>query len=100
WYKDGAQFKTRAGQAYANNALDAGFSYPANRKMTHMSNDYWVISPGSGASTLDVDANFPSALTSPRATVLAFGSGGGIVEQEIVLDGNGDGSLPAPITFD
>jgi hypothetical protein len=100
WYKDGAQFHTRAGQQYTNNPLDAGFSYPADTKMTHMSNDYWVISPGSGASTLDVDADFPSALTSPRATVLSFDSGGAIVEQEVALDGNGDGSLPTPITFD
>jgi hypothetical protein len=100
WYKDGALFKTRAGQSYAVKPLDAGFSYPADTKMTHMSNDYWVLTPGAGASTLDVDADFPSAVTSPRATVLSFNAGGGIVEQEIALDGNGDGSLPAPITFD
>jgi hypothetical protein len=100
WYKDGAQFNTRAGQAYANTALDAGSSYNKDRGMTHMSNDYWVIRPGTGASTLDIDANFPGADTSPRATVLSFPTGGGIVEQEIALDGSGDGSLPSPITFD
>jgi hypothetical protein len=99
WYKDGSQFSTRAAQRYANTALSPG-SYNADTKMTHMSNDYWVIHPGSGASTLDIDANFPSAITSPRATVLSFNDGGGIVEQEIALDGNGDGGLLAPITFD
>ncbi len=101
WYKDGAQFNTRAGQKYTNTALPpAGAPYAADTKMTHMSNDYWVISPGAGATTLDVDANFRSAVTSPRATVLSFDSGGAIVEQEIALDGDGDGSLPAPIAFD
>jgi hypothetical protein len=100
WYKDGALFKTRAGQAYTVNPLDGGSARSADLKMTHMSNDYWFFKPGTGASALDIDADFPSAVTSPRATVLSFDSGGAIVEQEIALDGNGDGSLPSPITFD
>ncbi|HKO21407.1 MAG TPA: MXAN_6640 family putative metalloprotease [Candidatus Eisenbacteria bacterium] len=100
WYKDGAQFNTRAAQGYTKNPLDAGFSYPADTGMTHMSNNYWIVSPGTGATTLDIDADFPSDLTSPRATVLTFPTGGGIVEQEIALDSNGIGSLPSPITFD
>jgi hypothetical protein len=100
WYKDGGAFKTRAGQAYTINTIDSGPGGAADLKMTHMSNDYWVLSPGTGATTLDVDADFPSAVTSPRATVLSFDTGGTIVEQEISLDGNGDGSLPTAITFD
>ena len=65
-----------------------------------MSNDYWFFKPGTGADTFDVDANFPSAVTSPRATVLSFDLGGAITETEIVLDGTGNGGLAAPITFD
>jgi len=99
WYKDGALFHTRAGQAYPVTTVPGGASGPADLKMTHMSNDYRVFKPGAGASTLDVDAHFPTAITSPRATVLRFDIGGGIVEQEIALDGNGDGSL-AGVTFD
>ena len=99
WYKDGALFGTRAAQSYPNSPLGVG-AFTADTKMTHMSNDYWVMHPGTGASTLDVDANFPSAITSPRATVLSFPSSGGIVEQEIALNGTGDGGLPSPIAFD
>jgi hypothetical protein len=100
WYKDGALFNTRAGQAYPVNSVPGGASGPADLGMTHMSNDYWFFKPSSGATTLDVAANFPMELTSPRATVLRFDVGvPDPVEQEIVLDANGDGSLSA-ITFD
>jgi hypothetical protein len=68
--------------------------------MTHMSNDYWFFKPGTDATTLDIDVDFPSAVTSPRATVLSFNTGGGIVEQELALDGNGDTNPPVSVTFD
>jgi hypothetical protein len=100
WYKDGALFNTRAGQKYGVSTVDAGASGPADLAMKHMSNDYRFFKPGAGADTFDVDANFPSAVTNPRATVLSFDSGGSITETEITLDGNGDGGLAAPITFD
>jgi hypothetical protein len=100
WYKDGAHFNTRAGQAYAVNTVDSGVSGPSDLKMTHMSNDYRFFKPGTGTTTLDVDANFPNAVPGERATVLSFDTGGALVdEQEILLDGNGDGSL-AGLTFD
>jgi hypothetical protein len=68
--------------------------------MTHMSSDYWIFKPGTGTTTLTVDADFPTSATSPRATVMSFNTGGALVaSQEIVLDGNGDGSL-AGLTFD
>jgi hypothetical protein len=100
WYRDGALFKTRPGQKYTVNTVAGGGSGTADQGMTHMSNDYWFFTPGTGADTFDVDANFPSAVTSPRATVLSFDLGGAISETEIVLDGTGGGGLAAPITFD
>jgi hypothetical protein len=100
WYRSGALFNTRAGQKYTVNTVAGGASGPADLGMTHMSNDYWFFKPGTGADTFDVDANFPSAVTSPRATVLSFDSGGSITETEIALNGTGDGGLVAPITFD
>jgi hypothetical protein len=100
WYKDGAHFSTRAGQAYTVNTVAGGSGGSADLGMTHMSNDYWFFKPGDGATMLDVHANFPSGLTSPHATVLSFDTGGAISEQEIALDPNGDGGLPSPITFD
>jgi hypothetical protein len=100
WYKDGGAFKTRAGQAYTINTIDSGPGSSADLKMTHMSNDYWFFKPGAGTTTLDVDADFPGSLMSPRATVLSFDTGGALVaQQEIVLDGSGAGSL-AGLTFD
>jgi len=100
WYKNGASFNTRAGQKYTVNLVDAPASGPADLGLTHMSTNYWFFRPDTNASTFDVDANFPSAVTSPRATVLSFDTGGNITETEITLDGNGDGGLAAPITFD
>jgi hypothetical protein len=103
WYKKGALFNTRAGQsttAYPINLVAGGTGGAADLGLTHMSNDYWFFKPGTGADTFDVDANFPSAATSPRATVLAFDTGGSITETEIILDLNGDGGLAAPIAFD
>lgn len=99
WYKDGALFNTRAGQAYTVNTVDGGSGGSADLAMTHMSNDYWFFKPGTGASSLDIDANFPSPATSPRATVLSFDSGGGFVQQQITLDMNGDGTVTG-LTFD
>src|SRR4029079_18502854 len=100
WYRSGASFQTRAGQKYTVNTVAGGSSGPADLEMKHMSNDYWFFKPGAGADTFDVDANFPSAVTSPRATVLSFDSGGSITETEITLNGTGDGGLVAPIAFD
>jgi mannose-6-phosphate isomerase-like protein (cupin superfamily) len=100
WYKDGGAFKTRAGQAYTINTIDSGPGGSADLKMTHMSNDYWFFTPGTGASTLDIEADFPAAATSPRATVLSFDTGGALVdEQEVSLDPSGVGSV-AGLTFD
>ncbi len=100
WYKDGGLFKTRAGQGYAVNALDGGASGSADLKMTHMSNDYSLFRPGTGATTLDVDTDFPSAVPGEGATVLSFDTGGALVdEQEIALNGFGDGSVTG-VTFD
>jgi hypothetical protein len=100
WYRDGDLFNTRAGQAYPVSTVDAGASGPANLKMTHMSNDYWFFKPGPSATTLDIDAHFPSGVPGEGATVLSFDTGGALVdEQEIALDGLGDGSL-AGVTFD
>ena len=95
-----ASFQMRAGQKYTVNTVNGGTGGSADLGLTHMSNDYWFFKPGTGATTFDVDANFPSAVTSPRATVLSFDTGGNITETEITLDGNGDGGLAAPITFD
>ena len=100
WYRNGASFQTRAGQKYTANTIPGGSSGPADLGMTHMSNDYWFFKPGTGADTFDLDANFPSAVTSPRATVLSFDTGGSITETEVTLSGTGDGGLVAPITFD
>ena len=58
-----------------------------------------VLQARTGASSLDIDANFPSPATSPRATVLSFDSGGGFVQQQITLDMNGDGPVTG-LTFD
>ncbi len=100
WYKDGTAFNTRAGQSYTLNTVPGGSSGPADLKMTHMSNDYWFFKPGAGATTLDIDVDFPTAITSPRATVLRFDVGDPEpVEQEIPLDVDGDGSL-AGVPFD
>jgi hypothetical protein len=68
--------------------------------MTHMSNDYWFFKPGAGTTTLDVDVDFRFAVTSPRATLLSFNAGGGIVEQEVALDASGDTNPPVSVTFD
>jgi hypothetical protein len=100
WYKDGALFKTRAGQSYTINIIDSGSGGSADLKMTHMSNDYWFFKPGAGTTTLDVDVDFRFAVTSPRATLLSFNASGGIVEQEVALDASGDTNPPVSVTFD
>ena len=100
WYKDGALFNTRAGQSYVVNPVPAGGGGSADLKMTHMSNNYWFFKPGVGATALDIDVNFPSDVTSPRATVLRFDSGvAKPVEQEIALDPSGDTTAPITVTF-
>ena len=100
WYKDGAQFHSRAGQSYAVNTVDGDTTGSADLGMTHMSNNYWFFKPGAGATTFGVDADFPSAVRSPRGAVVSFDTSGALVaQQEIVLDGDGVGSL-AGVTFD
>lgn len=100
WYRDGAQFNARAGQRYTLNTVNGSDTGSADLPMTHMSNDYWFFKPGATATTLDIDAHFPSGVPGEGATVLSFDSNGALVdEQEIMLNGLGDGNL-AGITFD
>jgi hypothetical protein len=100
WYRDGALFKTRAGQSYPLNTVNGGTTGSADLPMTHMSNDYWFFKPGATATTLDIAADFPSGVPGEGATVLLFDTNGALVDaQEISLDGFGDGGVNG-VTFD